>query len=356
MAMMTELMPAAAVARPRRTLRLPQPELAPFRTEDGVELLLTRYRGGPKGPVIMAPGFGMSTLAYVIDTVDTNLTEYLVERGYDVWLLDYRASPALASSHTEFTLDDIALKDYPAAVETVRRLAGVETVQVLGHCVASGTLLMALMAGMEHVRSAICSQFLAFIVSAKMNELKAATHAADLIAGLGEKWMTTTYDGHLGERAFNKVLGLYPSGEHCDRPVCRRILFMYGEVYKHARLNDVTHDAIPEMFGIGNMKSFEHLTGMIRAGRLVDFHGRDVYLPNTPRITTPIALLQGDENRIFIEEGGNHTYEFLKANLPDPGLVTMYHVPGYKHLDCFIGEDADWDVFPLIELELDRYN
>jgi choline dehydrogenase-like flavoprotein len=356
MAMMTELMPHAAVARGARTLRLPEPQEVRFRTDDDVELLLTRYRGGAKGPVIMAPGFGMSTLAYVIDTMETNLTEYLVERGYDVWLLDYRASPALAASHTQFTLDDVALRDYPAAVRTVREIAQVDTVQILGHCVASGTLLMALMSGLQHVRSAICSQFLAYIVSARMNELKAITHSANIIGDIGNHWMSTGFDGSLGERVFNDLLALYPSGEPCDRPVCRRILFMYGEVFKHVQLSSETHDAIPEMFGIGNMKAFEHLSAMIRAGRLVDADGGDVYLPKTKSVTTPIALVQAAENRIFIESGGFHTYEFLKANLPDPELVTMHVVPGYKHLDCFIGESAEWDVFPVLEQELDRFN
>jgi choline dehydrogenase-like flavoprotein len=356
MSMMTELMPHTAAARPRRTLRLPEPEEVRFRTDDDVELLLTRYRGGTKGPVILAPGFGMSSLAYVIDSVDTNLTEYLSERGYDVWLLDYRASPALKASHTEFTLDDIALRDYPAAVRTVRAHSGVDNVQILGHCVASGTLLMALMAGMEHVRSAICSQFLAYIVSARMNELKAAAHTANLIADVGTHWLSTGFDGSFGERLFNDALALYPSGEPCDRPVCRRILFMYGEVFKHAQLNALTHDAIPEMFGIANLKSFEHLAAMIRAGQLVDANGQDVYLPKVGGVRTPIALLQGAENRIFIESGGTHTYAWLKENLPDPELVTMHVVPDYKHLDCFIGEAANWDVFPIIEQELDRFN
>jgi predicted alpha/beta hydrolase len=97
---------------------------APIRTDasasDGVRPRLTRYRGGAKGPVILSPGFGTSRLAFLIDTVETNLPEYLYAHGYDVWLLDYRASPDLPSAGTQFTVDDIATKDYPAAVNTVQ--------------------------------------------------------------------------------------------------------------------------------------------------------------------------------------------------------------------------------------------
>src|SRR5262249_53563248 len=116
--------PVAAAARPRRALRCGEGERIPIRTEDGVELRLTRYKGGSKGPVLLTPGFGTSTLAFSIDTVPTNLPEFLFERGYDVWMLDYRASPELKSAATQFTLDDIARYDYPAGVGTVRQITG----------------------------------------------------------------------------------------------------------------------------------------------------------------------------------------------------------------------------------------
>src|SRR3982750_2910271 len=101
--------------RTRRTLRLGEPEVHPFRTADGVELRLTRYNAGGKGPLIVAPGFGTSIRAYTIDTVETNFPEFLAEHGYDVWLLDYRASPELEASKQAFTVDEIATQDWPAA-------------------------------------------------------------------------------------------------------------------------------------------------------------------------------------------------------------------------------------------------
>ena len=69
-----------------------------FRTDDDVELRLTRFNGGPKGPVILSPGFGNSGHAFLIDTVEQNFPEYLHAHGYDVWVLDYRASPSLESA------------------------------------------------------------------------------------------------------------------------------------------------------------------------------------------------------------------------------------------------------------------
>lgn len=355
MSMLTTVMPESANERVKRPLRAPEPTIHRFLTTDRMELQLTRFPGGSKGPIILAPGFGTSTLAYRIDTIETNITEYLCANGYDVWLFDYRASPYLAASHTQFTLDDIARIDYPAAVAEVRRLTGAETVQVLGHCVASGALLMSLLAGLEHVRSAICSQFLAMVIQPTINQVKARSHLAFVLKYLGDKWMTPEYHRSLEDRAFNQVLALYPSSENCGRPVCRRILFMYGEVFKHAQLNEQTHDAVPEMFGIGNMTGFEHLSRIIAARRLVDFGGNDVYLPNVGKLRTPICLLQGAENHIFLKQGGQQTYDWLCAH-NDPSLFSYYLVPNYRHMDCFIGKNASWDIFPLLTAELDRYN
>ncbi|MBI4537968.1 MAG: alpha/beta fold hydrolase [Gemmatimonadetes bacterium] len=355
MAMLSTLMPGAIVERTPRPLRTGPAQVFPCVTADGVELRLTRYQGGVKGPVILAPGFGTSTLAFVIDTVDTNLTEFLYAQGYDVWLLDYRASPALPAAHTQFTLDDIARLDYPAAVARVCEISGAETVQILGHCVASATLLMALLAGLEHVRSAICSQFLAYVVPPVLNELKADARLARLFKAMGERWMSSDYTGSVGDRIVNELMVLYPTQERCSRPVCRRILFMYGEVFKHLQLNLATHDAIPEMFGLGNMSAFEHLTTIIRRGRLVDSHGHDVYLPNVRNVRAPIALLQGDQNHIFLKKGGELTYDWLCRN-NGADRYAFHVVPGYKHMDCFIGENACWDVFPVIGAELDRCN
>ena len=100
-----ELQPVGA-PRLKRALKMSAPDVHFFSTSDGVELRLTRFNGGGKGPVLLSPGFGTSTLAYTIDTVDTNLPEALFASGYDVWLFDYRASPDLPSAHTQFTLDD----------------------------------------------------------------------------------------------------------------------------------------------------------------------------------------------------------------------------------------------------------
>ena len=145
--------------REHRPLRCGPAEVHFFRTDDDVELRLTRFNGGPKGPVILAPGFGTSSRSPTRSTPPRRTSPSTSSStGYDVWVLDYRASPSLASGSTQFTLDDIATYDYPAAVAKVREISGAESVQVMAHCIGSLTLLMSLALGLEGVRHGVASQ------------------------------------------------------------------------------------------------------------------------------------------------------------------------------------------------------
>jgi cholesterol oxidase len=69
-----------APPRPRRSLRVCVPDVHFVTTPDDVPIRLTRYRGGSKGPVILSPGLGVSSLIFAIDTIETNLLEYLYSR------------------------------------------------------------------------------------------------------------------------------------------------------------------------------------------------------------------------------------------------------------------------------------
>jgi cholesterol oxidase len=348
--------PPDAAPRKRRPLRLSAPEIHPFTTGDGVALRLTRFNGGAKGPVILAPGFGTSGLAYTIDTTDTNLPEYLYARGYDVWVLDYRASPELPASDTQFTVDDIATQDWPAAVAKVRQVSGAASVQVMGHCVGSLSFLMAMLAGMTGVRSAVCSQLTLFPIAPALTDVKAAMRLASLLDDVGEHFWQTDADRHkFVEEALDKFMRLYPTHEGCTSAVCRRILFLYGEVYHHANLNDPTHQAIHEMFGRANLTALKHLTRMIQQGHVVDSKGKDVYLPNASRLALPISFIHGGINRMFLPKGSELTYDFLREK-NGPQWYTRTVIPQYAHMDCFIGRDAARDIYPVVAAELDKLN
>lgn len=116
-------------ARPRtkRPFRVSSLEVHFFKAEDGANLRLLRYKDGNKGPILLSPGLGVSSLIF---SIDANLLEYLFENGYDVCLFDYRTLIALPSTPLPNTGDAIATKDYPAAVNKVRELTKVDKIQI----------------------------------------------------------------------------------------------------------------------------------------------------------------------------------------------------------------------------------
>lgn len=346
----------AADQRTRRPLRLPEPEIHPFRTDDGVELRLTRYRAGSKGPVILAPGFGTSIKAYTIDTVETNFPEFLAEHGYDIWLLDYRASPELEASAQLFTVDEIARYDWPAAVAKVREVTDAESVQVNAHCVGSMSFQMSLLLGLDGVRSGICSCLGVFPEGPGLNKLKARTHLGSVLNAVGIARMSTDYHPEqVDDRIMDTLMKLYPTKERCDNPVCRRIEFLYGDVYDHDLINAETHEAMHEMFGRANLTTLNHIGRMLLVNKVVDKHGNDAYLPHVERMQLPLMYLHGEHNNLFRPDGARKTVAWLTEHNGAENY-TLHMVEGYAHMDCWIGRDSARDVFPVAVAELDRFN
>jgi predicted alpha/beta hydrolase len=105
-------------------------------TADGFNIGLTRYCGGTKGPVVLAPGFSVRASSFATPTVDENLVECLVNEQYDVWLFDYRASGDSGNPTDDvrpFTIDDIAQHDWPAALDKILEETKAESVQAMVH-------------------------------------------------------------------------------------------------------------------------------------------------------------------------------------------------------------------------------
>lgn len=345
--------------RTRRTLRLSAPEFHPFKTADGEELLLTRYNGGNKGPLMMVHGFSGSRLTFTIDTIDTNLAEYFYEKGYDVWLFDYRLSNLLPSSKKPQTLDAIANYDYPAAVATILNVTGAKQIDALVHCVGSITMFMALMNGLKGIRSVISAQIASDIKAAIQPKLKCLLHAPELLESLGLTTLNAFSEEHENwkNKLFDKFLNVYQDvlAESCSSPTCHRLTFMFGPLYQHANLNEATHDAQVEMFQIANLKTYEQLGAMVREEKLLDANGNDVYMQHMDKLNLPITFIHGALNQVFKPESTEITYSKLVA-LHGPENYRRIVIDHYGHNDCMYGKHADKDVFPYILQHLTKFN
>jgi cholesterol oxidase len=324
-------------------------------------LRLTRYRGGTKGPVLLAPGFGMSTAAFVTDTIEENLTEYLFRHGFDVWLFDYRASPYLATSRGRFTIDDVAREDWPTAIAEVCRRTGAPTVQVFAHCVGSMSFQMAMLwkdndAMRDQVRSAVCSQVTVHPVSTWFNTLKVRVGLGPILEKMAPV-LEPDERRTAAHMIYDAILRVAPTprGEGCGNAVCQWITAYFGLTHRHSQLNDDTHNDLGRLFGITSVHPLRHIGNMVAAGKSLDHEGNDVYLEsddedepgNAHRLAIPILFLAGRHNKIFFPDTSKRTLRWLENSNPAVPYRRR-ELKEYAHLDGIIGRDAHRDVYPFV--------
>lgn len=376
-------------------------ETVPHPTADGANIRLTRFRGGAKGPVIVANGFGFRGMGFAMNTYpngqDQSLVGMLVAAGYDVWIFDHRASPANdipgVSPAVNYTIDDIARIDWPWAIQTVRERTESGDVQLLVHCLGALTAMMSLMAGHAgHVRNMIVSQFSVHPVTGWFNQMKADTHFARILHGNSETRIATALAAMTGNPVLGRLaeprdlfdLGTrvpppgpgpmpqqaqedaainamvysvpFPTAERCNNPTCHRVFGVFGPVYNHNQLNAPTHDALNAVVGPVATWPFVQLATIMREGRAVDATGKDIYFRHPERLDFPIHFISGELNELVFPTTTLRTQKWLQAALPESAArFTRRVYRGYGHLDCLVGRTVYTDVIPDLIEQLDAH-
>ena len=347
--------------RKKRDLRTGPPEHHSFLTEDGKTLRLTRYQGGEKGPLIFSHGLGVSSQIFSTDLIDTNMLEYFFAAGYDCWLLDFRASVDLDYCREQWTADDVARYDYPAAVAKVCEITKKDSVQMLVHCFGSTTFMMSMLGGwLKGVRSAVVSQIAAdVIVPWFPQRLLAHLRLPNLFSALGIDVVNaraTTEDG-FAQRFMDFLIRIFVPFQREERTryaTSNRITALYGQLYELDQLNKATAETgLAEMFGEANITAFKQLALIARRKQIVTHEGEDAYIPHMERLAIPISFVQGAENACFRPASTAKTLERLAAT-NDPNLYERHLIAGYGHIDCIFGKDAVNAVYPLMRKHLDK--
>jgi cholesterol oxidase len=301
--------------RKRRELRAPAPSIYVVEAADGARLLLTRYQGGGRGPVVAAHGLGVSSGVYAVDTLDTSLVEFLVANGHDVWLLDWRASSRLTSAGGDYTCADVARTDWPAALAAVCEHAGAESVQVLGHGAGALTLLAAVVSGLGGVRSAV--------------SLGGALHVLRPGGDEPADELPDVPGARAGERLRRGLQRLRPSAAETE-----------DVLFEPERLDPETHESIDEHAGPVSAAFLADLDELADAGAAA-------FLSGLERLALPVCFVHGAADRVVPPVASERTFELLSAR-NGAGLYSRHVLPGYGHLDLLVGRDADADVYPLI--------
>jgi cholesterol oxidase len=341
----------------------------PFTTDDGLGLSMLRFqrtgagsqagRGGQDDVVLVVHGLTTSSDMFIMPE-HRNLVRFLHDNGFpDVWTLDYRMSnryPYNRAMH-RYTMDDIALYDYPAALHTLRETVGPRRIHVIAHCLGSVSFLMSLFgAAVDGVTSVIANSagLTPRVPAWSRVKLNLAPTLVEWVLGfeyLDPNWQQepALSRGWI----FSKLVDLFHP--ECDVPACHMLSLMWGAgrpaLYRHENLHEVTHERGGDLYGASGLNYYRHVLKMVDAGRAVKYDPADPnvaalpddYLAGAADITTPVLLTTGDTNKVFADSN-IECWKRLEAVAP--GRHELEVIPGYGHQDVFMGKNVSHDVFP----------
>lgn len=331
-----------------------------FAARDGFPLNLWHLRGSDglkQQPVLVVHGAGVRANLFNPPTART-LPDLLAEAGYDVWLLNWRASIDLPPNL--WTLDDVAVNDHPAAVDTVLKHNGASSLKVVIHCQGSTSFMMSIVAGLlPRVSTVVANAVALHTVVPTLARLK-ARFATNLVASaidyLNPQWGLQV-DGFVP-----KLIDFFVRAMHheCENAVCKHASFTYGSgmptLWRHENLNDDIHEWLKGEFAHVPMTFFQQMARCIAKGNLVSTGKYDTlpvdFVAQAPRTDARFVFLAGQQNVCFLPESMWRTYDYFEHHAP--GRHAAYEFAGYGHLDVFVGKDAARDTLPLIIDELEN--
>ena len=334
----------------------------------------------PVRNLFMIPGASVDHQIYALPTIPYNAVNYFTRAGYRVFIAVHRIGQLMVAKDHWTTYE--ARLDLRACLECIRQHYPVTSkeeqamnpgnkVYTIAHCMGSVALSAGLLDGeipSSWIWGVTCSQTFMNPIWATLNMIKAMAGPIPLdilyrmVAG---EWFScsASKDDPLVQKLINEVLRFYPGGkgELCTNASCHRCSFVFGRLWNHHNLNEATHRQINRFFGGVNMTLLHLLMRQGKMGHVMSNDGVALTTKkNVERLRgLPILLFVGADNQVLTPESTERTYSVLCDTFgsSDAQGKMQYKrrvVPGYGHLDCWMGRYAWRDVYPFVREEVDK--
>lgn len=340
-----------------------------FTTEDKIGLSMLRFTRGEAGEAILII-HGLTTSSDMfIQPEHYNLVSFLLDRGFsDVWCLDFRMSNRHSYNlfKHRYTLDHIALFDFPPAIAVMRSHIGDRPIHVICHCLGAVSFTMSLFAkAVDQIASVIANSvsLTPRVPSWSRFKLAVAPGVIDYVLGfpyLNPRWSEDP--GFTKGKMFSRAVSFFH--RECDVPACHMLSMMWGTgwpaLYNHENMDPVTHSRGGALYGANSMHYYRHVRKMVKAGRAVKHKPGDPtferlpddYLQYADEIQTPVLFMTGEDNRVFTN---SNIVSYQRLEKIVPGRHELNVFPGYGHQDPFMGKRVDRDIFPRLVEFIDKH-
>ena len=367
---------------------------------------LKRMRGQDvrRGPVLLVHGASASSRTFEIggppgrSPAGDGLATFLRDRGWDVWLLDWRASGILSAlllddetrvlEPERFNLDD-AREDLLHAVQHVKDVTSWSgRIPVVGHCIGGALVAETIATATDDPRSRHIGSIVLHTVA-----LFFRSGFDDWVKGnerfLEEIWWQATTTGtsfispwaacpelartHAWPDEFERAYTLWcqtPLAHQCGNDFCHRACFMFGVPYRSADMMAI-HDApfpgqvrasspkagLWQQFGRMPLVTYMHCVQNLRRGWAAGWLADDSdtrYLVPGPFGERAVTLITGNENQVWHRDSIDRMYEWLRRELPVAHRPHMrkHVLSNYGHQDLLWSSKSADDVYPKIEAGL----
>jgi cholesterol oxidase len=333
-----------------------------FNTADGLGLSLLRFCRKPSRDVVVII-HGLTTSSDMfIQPEHYNFVSYLLDHGFtDVWTLDFRVSNRHGYNlvPNDWSMDDCALHDHPAAIEKVRQVAGRDAaIHVVCHCLGSMSFAMSLFGRtVDGIRSCIANSVALTPHVPAWSRVKGTIFPFVIERILQQPYVSPRWseDPRLTiGKLLSKAVSLFH--RECDVPACHMLSLMWGTgwpaLYFHENLDEVTHRRGGDLYGAVGLNYHKHVLKMLRhGGRTVKMKPEDPryaalpsdYIAGAGAVTTPVLFMTGETNRVFTDSN-IRCHRALEAVVPGRHELAVF--PRYGHQDVFMGNRVHEDIFP----------